>query len=77
MPNDLPQWLRDERLALGARMFALRHERTLTQERLGEIAGIDRKTINRIENGIVAADVDQLSRIARALGIATWRLFWG
>jgi transcriptional regulator with XRE-family HTH domain len=35
------------------------------------------KTVSRIETGVVAATVDQLARLARALGVPIWRLFWG
>lgn len=56
-------------------MFVLRHQRNVTQERLAHHAGMSPKTVSRIETGVVAATVDQLARIARALGIPLWRLF--
>ncbi len=39
----------------------------LSQEALAEIAGIDRKTINRIENGHFSPSIDTLVRISVAL----------
>jgi len=62
---------------VGRRVFALRHERNLSQERLAERADMSPKTVSRIETGTVAATVDQLNRISRALGVGTWRLFYG
>lgn len=44
------------------------------QERLGERAGLDRRTIGRIENGLAPATLDQLGAIARAIGVPLWRL---
>ena len=36
---------------VAARLVTLREERGFSQARLAELAGVDRKTINRIENG--------------------------
>ena len=40
----------------------------LTQENLATLAGIDRKTINRIENGHFSPSVDTMTRVAFVLG---------
>lgn len=40
----------------------------LSQENLANLAGIDRKTINRIENGHFSPSVDTLTRISAVLG---------
>lgn len=77
MPNDLPAWLSEERRAVGRRLFVLRHQRNLSQERLAARAGMSPKTVSRIETGVVSATVDQLARLARGLGVPLWRLFWG
>jgi transcriptional regulator with XRE-family HTH domain len=58
-------------------LFVLRRQRGLTQERLADRAEMSPKTVSRIETGVVAATVDQLARLARALGVPIWRLFWG
>jgi len=39
----------------------------LSQEGLAEIAGVDRKTINRIENGHFSPSIDTLIRISLSL----------
>ena len=70
MPSDpLPPRVLDRRRAIGERVRAARTAKKppLTQERLGELAGLDRKTINRIEQGAHATSIDHLILIADAL----------
>lgn len=70
MPSDdLPLWLQRHRWAIGARVRTHRHAADLSQVELATIAGIDHKTVSRIENGVTATDIDQLARIAAALRI--------
>lgn len=42
----------------------------LTQQQLADIIKVDRKTINRIENGLFSPNVDTLVRIFAALEIS-------
>ncbi|MGA0136185.1 MAG: helix-turn-helix transcriptional regulator [Ilumatobacteraceae bacterium] len=49
------------------RLTALREERGLSQARLAELAGVDRKTINRIENGHFSPSLDTLTRLSVVL----------
>jgi putative transcriptional regulator len=49
------------------RLMALREERGLSQARLAELAGVDRKTINRIENGHFSPSLDTLTRLSVVL----------
>ncbi len=49
------------------RLMALRAERGLSQARLAELAGVDRKTINRIENGHFSPSLDTLTRLSVVL----------
>ncbi|MEV8032302.1 helix-turn-helix transcriptional regulator [Streptomyces sp. NPDC086182] len=68
MPTDpLPEWVPAARRAIGERIRAVRTGRKLTQETLGEMTGLDRKTINRIEQGTHATRIDHLLLIAHAL----------
>ena len=46
------------------RLVALRAERGFSQARLAELAGVDRKTINRIENGHFSPSLDTLTRLS-------------
>jgi len=70
VPSDpLPAWVLTRRRAIGDRIRAVRTERKLSQEKLGELVDLDRKTINRIEQGTHATLIDHLLLIADALDI--------
>ncbi|MFF7142209.1 helix-turn-helix domain-containing protein [Streptomyces nodosus] len=70
MPIDpLPAWVLTRRRAIGDRVRAARQTRRLSQEKLGELAGLDRKTVNRIEQGTHGTSVDHLILIADAIGV--------
>ena len=76
MPNDpIPPWVLDIRRRVGDRVRETRSARGLTQERLGERADLDRKTINRIEQGAHPTSIDHLALISRALGVPISSLF--
>ena len=49
------------------RLMALRGERGFSQARLAELAGVDRKTINRTENGHFSPSLDTLTRLSVVL----------
>ena len=63
-----PDWVIDRRRVIGDHIRAARLEANLTQEKLAELAGMDRQSINRIEQGHQAALIDNLIRIADAIG---------
>jgi transcriptional regulator with XRE-family HTH domain len=52
---------------VAARLVTLREERGLSQARLAELAGVDRKTINRIEKNRFSPSLDTLTRISVVL----------
>lgn len=54
---------------MGDRIRTARLHANLTQEALAERAGMDRQTVNRIEQGHASAKLDNLIRIAAALDI--------
>jgi len=54
---------------LADRLLALRSKHDLSQARLAELAGVDRKTINRIENGHFSPALDTLVRLSSALSV--------
>lgn len=64
-----PDWVIARRRAIGEHIREARLYANLTQERLAELAGMDRQAINRIENGHQAALIDNLIRIADALDV--------
>lgn len=70
MPSDpLPDWVLTRRRAIGDAVRAARGRRQLSQEKLGELTGLDRKTINRIEQGAYSTLLDHLLLIADALQV--------
>ncbi|MDT0381454.1 helix-turn-helix transcriptional regulator [Streptomyces sp. DSM 42041] len=64
-----PDWLLPRRRAVGDRIRTLRMHANLTQEHLGERAGVDRQQVNRIEQGHVSPRLDTLLRLADALDV--------
>jgi len=59
---------------IASNLIALREGASLTQLQLSELAGIDRKTINRIENGHFLPSVDTLTRLAVVLNTTVGNL---
>ena len=51
----------------GDRLRELRKERKLSQDKLGELAGISREQVNRYENGKAVPDFATIIKIADAL----------
>ncbi|MGW1532351.1 helix-turn-helix domain-containing protein [Streptomyces aureus] len=69
MPSPQPEWVLARRRAIGDRIRDTRRKAQLSQERLAELAGIDRQAVNRIEQGHAAPYIDTLIRIAHALDV--------
>jgi transcriptional regulator with XRE-family HTH domain len=68
VPSDpLPDWVLTRRRAIGDAVRAARTAKKLSQETLGELTGLDRKTVNRIEQGTHPTTIDRLLLIADAL----------
>jgi len=68
VPTDpLPNWVITRRRAIGDQVRAARETRKLSQEKLGELVGLDRKTVNRIEQGTHGTLIDHLILIAAVL----------
>ena len=64
----------ETRRNVASNLIALREGASLTQLQLSELAGIDRKTINRIENGHFLPSVNTLTRLALVLNTAVGNL---
>jgi putative transcriptional regulator len=60
---------------LSNRLHALRAERGLTQAVLAEMAGVTRKTINTVENGVFIPSTLLALKLARALGVSVEEIF--
>jgi len=64
-----PPWITDQRRRLGDRVRIRREYANLTQERLVELSGVKRLTLQNIESGATDARVSWLLRIAAALDV--------
>lgn len=62
-------------IQIGRRIQALREKRGLTQIQFADQAGIGRAHLSQIENGAVAAKIDTLDIIAKALGASIGEMF--
>lgn len=61
--------VRHVRKFLGTRLRTLRKQRLLSQERLGERAGLSGKFIGEVERGEKSISIDSLYRVAVALEV--------
>ncbi|MEV4805000.1 helix-turn-helix transcriptional regulator [Nonomuraea sp. NPDC049421] len=75
MPSPITPRLAELRRQFGLRLRELREAHGLTQEQLGELAEVDRKTVNRIENGMFSPHLDKVFQIADALRVPARDLF--
>lgn len=64
-----PDWVITRRVTLGHRIADLRHGADLSQEQLGNLAGMDRRSIQRYENAQRDPTYSDLLLIARALRV--------
>ena len=56
-------------LRVSARLKALRLDRELSQDMLAKKAGLERKTVNRIENGHFSPNLSTLIRVCKVLKV--------
>ena len=71
MAADIPT----HRLEFGQRIRALRTERGFSQESFAHAAGLDRTYVGGIERGERNVALDNIYRLAQALGVAVRELF--
>lgn len=64
-------------IKIGKFIAALRKEKGLTQEQLGEKLGVTNKTISRWENGNYMPDVEMLSLLSKEFGVSINELISG
>ncbi|MEU0819002.1 helix-turn-helix domain-containing protein [Streptomyces mirabilis] len=75
--NPRPDWVLDRRRALGHRIADLRRQAELSQEQLGHLAGIDRRSIQRYESAVRDPQYSDLLLIAHALRVHVTDLLHG
>jgi putative transcriptional regulator len=61
---------------LGSSLKEVRTAAGLTQAELAALAGVSRKTINTVENGVFVPSTILALSLARALGTPVEELFW-
>ena len=66
-----------DQIKIGKFIAALRTEKGLTQEQLGEKLGVTNKTISRWENGNYMPDVEMLSLLSKEFGVTINELITG
>lgn len=62
-----PPWIIEARIALGDRIRAARMDADLTQDKLAELAGVHRTTVQDTEAGKTDPKFSLLLRLARVL----------
>ena len=67
--TSLKRDVQNMRNELADRLLTLRAKHDLSQASLAQLAGVDRKTINRIENGHFSPALDTLVRLSSALSV--------
>ena len=65
----------DIRILFGKRLRKLRTERGIAQEKLAEVAGLDRTYISKIEKGERNISLDTIGKLANALEIEVKEFF--
>jgi transcriptional regulator with XRE-family HTH domain len=75
--NPRPDWVLDRRRALGHRIADLRRQAELSQEQLGHLAGMERRSIQRYENAQRDPQYSDLLLIAHALRVHVTDLLHG
>lgn len=68
-PSKDPDFTKPHRRALAANLRAARKAHLWSQEELGERVGVDRKTVNRIENGSSSPSFDLVVDLAATLEV--------
>lgn len=67
--NISEDFLLAQRVAIGARLKALRESKGLTQDQLGELVGLAKSAISRIEAGKWNFGIDTLNAFCVALDV--------
>lgn len=67
--HPIPDRVLRRRLQVGQLLRAERRHQNLTQDQLAERAGLDSKTVSRIENGVMSPILDHLLDLADALDV--------
>ncbi len=67
--------IQTSRLRVAVNVVNLRHARDLTQAKLASISGLDRSYVGSIEQARRNVSIDNIDRLAQALGVDVRELF--
>ena len=73
----LRRYIKMDQMKIGKFIAALRKEKCLTQEQLGEKLGVTNKTVSRWENGNYMPDVEMLALLSKEFGVSINELISG
>ncbi len=62
-------------VAFGNRLRAVRRQSGISQEKLGDLAGLDRTYVSSVERGRNNISLLNIARLAKALGVPIAELF--
>jgi transcriptional regulator with XRE-family HTH domain len=71
-----PQWNNPDIMIIGDRLRALREEKNLSQGDVEKRTGLLRCYLSRVENGHTVPAIETLEKLARALEIPMYHLFY-
>ncbi len=63
-------------MVISERLRAIREEKDLSQGDIEERTGLKRCYVSRVENGHTVPSIDTLEKLARALGVPMYQLFY-
>ena len=63
-------------MMIGARLKEIREDKKLSQGDIERLSGLKRCYVSRVENGHTIPAVETLEKMARALGVPIYRLFY-
>ncbi|MBC2854537.1 helix-turn-helix domain-containing protein [Cetobacterium sp. 2G large] len=63
------------KIKFGKRLKEIRNKKKITQEKLSELANIDRSYISDIERGVKSVSLEKIDQLAKALDINIVELF--
>ena len=68
--------MEDQAMVIGERLRALREEKNFTQGEVEKRTGLLRTYVSRVENGHAVPSVETLEKLARALEVPIYQLFY-
>ena len=61
---------------IGKRIQQIRKNKSITQEKLAEIIGIEVPSMSNLETGKYAPSIETLQKLSQALGVKLWEFYY-